>query len=93
MRTDGFFDVVINEKPYYLSMTRHKIYDSSSRFDYYIIIAMTREQQILEAVRLLFEHEKTLLAGRRVVLFGSRAAGKAKTRFLCLSAAATLQES
>jgi hypothetical protein len=37
MRTDGFFDVVINEKQYYLSMTPHKIYNSSSRFGYYII--------------------------------------------------------
>jgi predicted nucleotidyltransferase len=41
---------------------------------------MAREQQLLETIRSLFAHEKALLAGRRVVLFGSRATGKPKPR-------------
>jgi predicted nucleotidyltransferase len=41
---------------------------------------MTREQQILETIRALFAREKALLAGRRVVLFGSRAAGTSRPR-------------
>jgi len=41
---------------------------------------MTREQQILEAIRSSLSREKALLAGRRVVLFGSRAAGLSKPR-------------
>jgi predicted nucleotidyltransferase len=41
---------------------------------------MTREQQILEAIRSLLANEKAVLAGHRVVLFGSRASGTSRPR-------------
>jgi predicted nucleotidyltransferase len=39
-----------------------------------------REQQILETICVALAREKTLLKGHRVVLFGSRATGKARPR-------------
>jgi predicted nucleotidyltransferase len=44
------------------------------------MIAGAREQQILESIRAVFAKERATLAGRRVVLFGSRASGRARTR-------------
>jgi predicted nucleotidyltransferase len=39
-----------------------------------------REQQILESIRSSLAREKTILKGHKVVLFGSRATGKARPR-------------
>jgi predicted nucleotidyltransferase len=41
---------------------------------------MTREKQVLETIRSVFVREKEILAGRRVILFGSRASGKSRPR-------------
>lgn len=44
------------------------------------MVTLNREQQILENIRSVFDKEKEALAGRRVLLFGSRAAGTARLR-------------
>lgn len=44
------------------------------------MIAGARESQILESIRAVFAKERETLAGRRVVLFGSRAIGRARAR-------------
>ncbi len=44
------------------------------------MISTDREQQILEMIHRTFAREHSLLAGRKVVLFGSRATGQARPR-------------